>query len=67
MNDGPIDFKHDSLGSLLRLVLICNVVEFLLPQFHKTRSFRYVNTSIFNFILYWKRLTVHIFNHVIQN
>lgn len=67
MNDGPIDFEHDSFGSLLRLVLICNVVKFLLPQFRKTRIFRYVNTSIFNFILYWKRLTVYIFNYAIQN
>lgn len=67
MNYGPIDFKHDSFGSLLRLVLICKVVEFLLPQFRKTRIFRYVNTSIFNFILYWKRLTVHVFNYAIQN
>lgn len=49
MSDGPIDFVHDPFGSLLRLVLICNVVEFLLPQFRKTR---YVNTSIFNFIVY---------------
>lgn len=66
MNDGPIDFKYDSFSFLLRLVLICNVVEFLLPQFRKTRILN-VNTFIFNFILYWKRLTVHIFNYAIQN